>query len=108
MADHHVHPPYFHVNQEVKKNVSNKEFNNESKELNIQEIVKDANSIVIFLSQHKMPCYQGPFMNPIGLNTLGQSFASFTTFEHSDNVTCTWNLGCEKSIWWGFKEAHKS
>ena len=43
MADHNVYPPYFHVNQEFKKNVSNKEFDNESKELNIQEIVKDAN-----------------------------------------------------------------
>ena len=30
-------------------------------------------------------------MNPIGLNTLGQSFSSFTTFKHPANVSCgTW------------------
>ena len=91
MADHNLYPLYFHVNQGFKKNVSNKDFDNESKEFNIKEIVKDANSMVNFLSLHKMLCYQGPFMNPIGLNTLGQSFASFTTFKHPDNVTFgTW------------------
>ena len=91
MANHNLYPPYFHVNEEFKKNVSNTEFDDESKELYIKEIVKDADSMGTFLSHHKMPCYQGHLMNPIGLNTLGQSFSSFTTFKHPDNVSCgTW------------------
>ena len=91
MADHNLYPPYFHVNQGFKKNVSNTEFDDESKELYIKEIVKDADSMETFLSHHKIPCYQGPLMNPIGLNTLRKSFSSFTTFKHIDNVSCgTW------------------
>lgn len=93
MSDHHIFPPYFHVNQQFKKNASKNNFENGNKELHIKEIVKDANSMVSFLSSHPMPCYQGPFMNPIGLQTLGESFASFTTFQHSDDVTCgTWTV----------------
>ena len=51
MANHNLYPPYFHVNEEFKKNVSNTEFDDESKELYIKEIVKDADSMGNFLSQ---------------------------------------------------------
>ena len=89
-------PSVFSVNQKFKTNASKNNIENGNKELHIKEIVKDANSMVSFLSRHPMPCYQGPFMNPIGLKTLGESFASFTTFQHSDDVTCgTWTV-----VWW--------
>ena len=93
MSHLHIFPPYFHVNQQFKKNASKNKFENGNKELHIKEIVKNASSMASFLSNHPMPCYQGPFMNPIGLKTLGESFASFTTFQHSDDVTCgTWTV----------------
>ena len=60
----------------------------EVKQNNLKDILKNENTRGAFLRTHPSPCFQGPFLRPLGQKFLDQSFSDFTSFKHGDTVKC--------------------
>ena len=83
-----VNPPFCDENEEFRSILRKLNIDNSSLELSPKQILKDADGILKFLSNHPMPYYQGPFLCPVGMEMLDKSFRDFTTFKHPDGVNC--------------------
>jgi len=55
---------------------------------NLKSVQNNEKNRGAFLLAHPSPCFQGPFLRPLGQKFLDQSFADFTSFKHGDKVKC--------------------
>ena len=81
-------PPHYLENVRVKEDLVHFVAVTECTKFSLEEVKNDDEKRADFLSSHPSPCYQGPFLKPIGLQWLGDSFKTFTTFTHDRSIKC--------------------
>ena len=81
-------PPHYHDNVAVKEDLVNFVAAIECTKFSLEEVKNDDEKRAAFLSSHPSPCYQGPFLKPMSLQWLGDSFETYTTFTHDKCIKC--------------------
>ena len=96
MSGLQLHPPFFTENGEVNFFTENGKGDPKSGIESFNDVTKDVQNMITYLSNHAMPYYQGPFLNTIKMKMFGKSLREFTTFKHGDCVDCVhWELDDE-------------